>query len=275
VLPSSTNPTRPFTVNTIDEHLDMLMVCHHLDASIAEDLAFAESRIRRETIAAEDILHDLGAISMFSSDSQAMGRVGEVIMRTWQTAHKMKAQRGKLPGDSDRHDNARVKRYVAKYTINPALAHGVSHAVGSVEEGKWADLVLWRPGFFGVKPSLILKGGFIAAAAMGDPNASIPTPQPVHYRPMFGAFGGALSRTSLTFLSQAAIAAGMPGELGLKKQIVGVKGCRSVKKVDMIHNHYLPVMEIDPQTYEVRADGLLLTCEPAKELPMAQRYFLF
>jgi len=204
-----------------------------------------------------------------------MGRVGEVIMRTWQTAHKMKAQRGKLPGDSDRHDNARVKRYVAKYTINPALAHGVSHAVGSVEEGKWADLVLWRPGFFGVKPSLILKGGFIAAAAMGDPNASIPTPQPVHYRPMFGAFGGALSRTSLTFLSQAAIAAGMPGELGLKKQIVGVKGCRSVKKVDMIHNHYLPVMEIDPQTYEVRADGLLLTCEPAKELPMAQRYFLF
>jgi len=275
VLPSSTNPTRPYTINTLDEHVDMLMVCHHLDPAIAEDLAFAESRIRKETIAAEDILHDLGAISMFSSDSQAMGRVGEVIMRTWQTAHKMKAQRGKLPGDSDRHDNARVKRYVAKYTINPALAHGVSHAVGSVEEGKWADLVLWRPGFFGVKPSLILKGGFIAAAAMGDPNASIPTPQPVHYRPMFGAFAGALSRTSLTFLSQAAIAAGMPGELGLKKQVVGVKGCRSVKKADMVLNNYMPVMEINPQTYEVRADGLLLTCEPAKELPMAQRYFLF
>ena len=275
VLPSSTNPTRPFTVNTIDEHLDMLMVCHHLDASIAEDLAFAESRIRRETIAAEDILHDLGAISMFSSDSQAMGRVGEVILRTWQTAHKMKSQRGKLPGDSDRHDNARVKRYVAKYTINPALAHGVSHAVGSVEEGKWADLVIWRPAFFGVKPSLILKGGFIAAAAMGDPNASIPTPQPVHYRPMFGAFGGALSRGSLTFMSQAAIAAGLPAQYGLQKQIVGVKGCRSVKKADMIHNHCLPVMEIDPQTYQVRADGLLLTCEPATSLPLAQRYFLF
>jgi urease subunit alpha len=275
VLPSSTNPTRPFTVNTIDEHLDMLMVCHHLDASIAEDLAFAESRIRRETIAAEDILHDLGAISMFSSDSQAMGRVGEVIMRTWQTAHKMKSQRGKLPGDSDRHDNARVKRYVAKYTINPALAHGVAHEVGSVEEGKFADLVLWRPGFFGVKPSIIMKGGFIAAAAMGDPNASIPTPQPVHYRPMFGAFGGAVARTSLTFMSQAAIAAGLPGELGLKKQIVGVRGCRSVKKADMVHNHYLPKMEIDAQTYQVRADGLLLTCEPATELPMAQRYFLF
>jgi len=275
VLPSSTNPTRPFTVNTIDEHLDMLMVCHHLDASIAEDLAFAESRIRRETIAAEDILHDLGAISMFSSDSQAMGRVGEVIMRTWQTAHKMKAQRGRLAGDTDRHDNARVKRYVAKYTINPALAHGVSHEVGSVEEGKWADLVVWKPGFFGVKPSLILKGGFIAAAAMGDPNASIPTPQPVHYRPMFGAFGGALSRSSLTFMSQAAIGAGLPQQLGLKKQIVGVKGCRSVKKIDMIHNNYMPVMQIDAQTYQVRADGMLLTCEPATSLPMAQRYFLF
>jgi urease subunit alpha len=275
VLPSSTNPTRPFTVNTIDEHLDMLMVCHHLDASIAEDLAFAESRIRRETIAAEDILHDLGAISMFSSDSQAMGRVGEVIMRTWQTAHKMKSQRGRLPGDTDRHDNARVKRYVAKYTINPALAHGVSHEVGSVEEGKWADLVVWKPGFFGVKPSLILKGGFIAAAAMGDPNASIPTPQPVHYRPMFGAFGGALSRSSLTFMSQAAIGAGLPQQLGLKKQIVGVKGCRSVKKIDMIHNNYMPVMQIDAQTYQVRADGMLLTCEPATSLPMAQRYFLF
>ncbi|WP_374259001.1 urease subunit alpha [Aquabacterium sp.] len=275
VLPSSTNPTRPFTVNTIDEHLDMLMVCHHLDASIAEDLAFAESRIRRETIAAEDILHDLGAISMFSSDSQAMGRVGEVILRCWQTAHKMKAQRGKLPGDTDRHDNARIKRYVAKYTINPALAHGVSHEVGSIEEGKWADLVLWRPAFFGVKPSLILKGGFIAAAAMGDPNASIPTPQPVHYRPMFGAFGGAVARTSLTFMSQSAIAAGMPSHYGLKKQVVAVKGCRTVKKADMVHNHYMPVMEIDAQTYQVRADGLLLTCEPAVSLPLAQRYFLF
>ena len=275
VLPSSTNPTRPFTVNTIDEHLDMLMVCHHLDASIAEDLAFAESRIRRETIAAEDILHDLGAISMFSSDSQAMGRVGEVVMRTWQTAHKMKAQRGKLPGDSDRHDNARIKRYVAKYTINPALAHGVAHEVGSVEEGKWADLVIWRPAFFGVKPSIIMKGGFIAAAAMGDPNASIPTPQPVHYRPMFGAFGGAVARTSLTFMSQASIAAGLPQQYGLNKQAVAVKGCRTVKKSDMIHNHYMPVMEIDAQTYQVRADGKILTCEPATELPMAQRYFLF
>ncbi len=278
VLPSSTNPTRPFTVNTIDEHLDMLMVCHHLDAAIAEDLAFAESRIRRETIAAEDILHDLGAISMFSSDSQAMGRVGEVIMRTWQTAHKMKAQRGKLPGpngDSDRHDNARVKRYVAKYTINPALAHGVAHEVGSIEEGKWADLVVWKPGFFGVKPSLILKGGFIAAAAMGDPNASIPTPQPVHYRPMFGAFGGALSRSSLTFMSQAAVAAGLPAQYGLKKQVVAVRGCRAVKKADMVHNAYMPAMEIDAQTYQVRADGQLLVCEPATTLPMSQRYFLF
>jgi urease subunit alpha len=275
VLPSSTNPTRPFTINTIDEHLDMLMVCHHLDASIAEDLAFAESRIRRETIAAEDILHDLGAISMFSSDSQAMGRVGEVILRTWQTAHKMKAQRGKLPGDSDRHDNARIKRYVAKYTINPALAHGVAHEVGSIEEGKWADLVIWRPAFFGVKPSIIMKGGFIAAAAMGDPNASIPTPQPVHYRPMFGAFGGAVARTSLTFMSQAAIAAGMPQQYGLSKQIVAVKGCRSVKKTDMVHNSYMPKMEIDAQTYQVRADGKLLTCEPAVSLPLAQRYFLF
>ena len=275
VLPSSTNPTRPFTVNTIDEHLDMLMVCHHLDASIAEDLAFAESRIRRETIAAEDILHDLGAISMFSSDSQAMGRVGEVIMRTWQTAHKMKVQRGGLPGDTNRHDNARVKRYVAKYTINPALAHGVAHEVGSIEVGKWADLVVWRPAFFGVKPSLILKGGFIAAAAMGDPNASIPTPQPVHYRPMFGSFGGALSRTSLTFMSQAGIAAGLPAAYGLRKTVAGVRGCRSVKKKDMVHNAYLPKMEIDAQTYQVRADGQLLVCEPATELPMAQRYFLF
>jgi urease subunit alpha len=274
-LPSSTNPTMPYTINTVDEHLDMLMVCHHLDASIAEDLAFAESRIRRETIAAEDVLHDLGAISMFSSDSQAMGRVGEVIMRTWQTAHKMKAQRGKLAGDPDRHDNGRVKRYIAKYTINPALSHGVAHEVGSIEVGKWADLVIWKPGFFGVKPSLILKGGFIASAAMGDPNASIPTPQPVHYRPMFGAFGGALHRGSLTFMSQVAIQSGMHQQYGLKKQVVGVRGNRSVKKADMILNNYMPVMEIDPQTYEVRADGLLLTCEPAKELPMAQRYFLF
>ncbi|MBA4110513.1 MAG: urease subunit alpha [Leptothrix sp. (in: Bacteria)] len=274
-LPSSTNPTMPYTVNTIDEHLDMLMVCHHLDASIAEDLAFAESRIRRETIAAEDILHDLGAISMFSSDSQAMGRVGEVIMRTWQTAHKMKAQRGALPGDSERNDNTRVKRYVAKYTINPALSHGIAHEVGSIEVGKWADLVVWKPGFFGIKPSLILKGGFIASAAMGDPSASIPTPQPVHYRPMFGAFGGALAQGSLTFMSQASIDAGMPGQYGLKKQAVAVRGNRSVKKADMIHNHYLPVMEIDAQTYQVRADGQLLTCEPATVLPMAQRYFLF
>ena len=275
VLPSSTNPTRPFTVNTIDEHLDMLMVCHHLDASIAEDLAFAESRIRRETIAAEDILHDLGAISMFSSDSQAMGRVGEVIIRTWQTAHKMKQQRGALPGDTARHDNARVKRYLAKLTINPALAHGIAHEVGSIEVGKWADLVLWKPAFFGVKPSLILKGGFIAAAAMGDPNASIPTPQPVHYRPMFGSFGGALSATSLTFLSQSALAAGAAERYGLRKEVSAVKGCRSVKKADMVHNAYAPRMQIDPQTYHVRADGQLLTCEPATVLPMAQRYFLF
>ncbi len=274
-LPSSTNPTMPYTVNTVDEHLDMLMVCHHLDASIAEDLAFAESRIRRETIAAEDVLHDLGAISMFSSDSQAMGRVGEVIMRTWQTAHKMKAQRGSLPGDTNRHDNTRVKRYVAKYTINPALSHGVSHEIGSIEVGKWADLVLWRPGFFGVKPSLILKGGFIAAAAMGDPNASIPTPQPVHFRPMFGSYGGALSRSSITFMSQAAIAAGMHEQYGLKKQVSPVKGNRSVSKKDMVLNNYMPKMEIDAQTYHVRADGQLLTCEPATELPMAQRYFLF
>ncbi|TAL21049.1 MAG: urease subunit alpha [Aquabacterium sp.] len=275
VLPSSTNPTRPFTVNTIDEHLDMLMVCHHLDASIAEDLAFAESRIRRETIAAEDILHDLGAISMFSSDSQAMGRVGEVITRTWQTAHKMKVQRGALKGDGARNDNARVKRYVAKYTINPALAHGIAHEVGSIEEGKFADLVLWRPAFFGVKPALILKGGFIASAQMGDPNASIPTPQPVHYRPMFGSFGGARARTSLTFLSQAAHEGGVAQKLGLSKRTAAVKGCRSVKKADMLHNGYAPQMSIDAQTYEVKADGQLLTCEPATVLPMAQRYFLF
>ncbi len=274
-LPSSTNPTMPYTVNTVDEHLDMLMVCHHLDASIAEDLAFAESRIRRETIAAEDVLHDLGAISMFSSDSQAMGRVGEVIIRTWQTAHKMKAQRGSLSGDTARSDNNRVKRYVAKYTINPALSHGISHEVGSIEVGKWADLVIWRPAFFGIKPSTVMKGGFIAAAAMGDPNASIPTPQPVHYRPMFGSFGGALSRSSITFMSQAAIAAGKHQEYGLKKQVSGVRGNRSVKKKDMVLNNYMPTMEIDAQTYQVRADGQLLVCEPATELPMAQKYFLF
>jgi urease subunit alpha len=274
-LPSSTTPTMPFTVNTMDEHLDMLMVCHHLDASIAEDLAFAESRIRRETIAAEDVLHDLGAISMFSSDSQAMGRVGEVILRCWQTAHKMKAQRGVLAGDSERNDNHRVKRYIAKLGINPALSHGIAHEVGSIEVGKWADLVLWSPAFFGVKPALILKGGFIAHAAMGDPNASIPTPQPVHYRPMFGSFGGALAQGSLTFLSQAGVAAGVPARAGLKKTIATVRGCRSVTKHDMIHNAWLPKMEIDAQTYEVRADGQLLTCEPATELPMAQKYFLF
>ena len=274
-LPSSTNPTMPYTVNTVDEHLDMLMVCHHLDASIAEDLAFAESRIRRETIAAEDVLHDLGAISMMSSDSQAMGRVGEVIIRTWQTAHKMKEQRGALGPDTARNDNFRVKRYVAKYTVNPAIANGISHEVGSVEVGKWADLVLWKPAFFGVKPALILKGGFIAAAAMGDPNASIPTPQPVHYRPMFGSFGGALANGSITFVSQASLANGAAAGLGLRKTLSAVKGCRTVRKPDMVHNGYLPVMEIDAQTYAVRADGQLLTCEPALSLPMAQRYFLF
>jgi urease subunit alpha len=275
VLPSSTNPTRPYTINTIDEHLDMLMVCHHLDASIAEDLAFAESRIRKETIAAEDVLHDLGAISIMSSDSQAMGRVGEVIVRTWQTAHKMKVQRGSLPEDPARNDNFRVKRYIAKYTINPALTHGFAHEVGSVEVGKWADLVLWRPAFFGVKPSLVMKGGFIAAALMGDPNASIPTPQPVHYRPMFGAFGGARHHTSLTFVSQAAMAAGCAQAYGLHKPLSAVKGCRTLRKGDMVHNAYTPSMLVDPQTYEVRADGRLLTCEPARVLPMAQRYFLF
>ena len=274
-LPSSTNPTMPYTANTVDEHLDMLMVCHHLDAGIAEDLAFAESRIRRETIAAEDVLHDLGAISMMSSDSQAMGRVGEVIIRTWQTAHKMKAQRGALPGDSDRSDNARIKRYVAKYTINPALANGIAHEVGSVEVGKWADLVLWKPAFFGVKPALVLKGGFIALAAMGDPNASIPTPQPVHMRPMFGSFGGAVGAGSLSFVSQAALAAGIGQRLGLGKRLSAVQGCRRVTKADMVHNAWRPAMEIDPQTYAVRADGQLLTCEPATVLPMAQRYFLF
>ncbi len=274
VLPSSTNPTRPFTVNTLDEHLDMLMVCHHLDAAIAEDVAFAESRIRRETIAAEDILHDLGAISMMSSDSQAMGRVGEVIMRTWQTAHKMKVQRGPLPGDSDRSDNTRVKRYVAKYTINPAIAHGISHVVGSLEVGKLADLVLWRPAFFGVKPSMVLKGGMIACAQMGDPNASIPTPQPVYMRPMFGAFGGGLKK-SLTFVSQAAFEAGVAQRLGLSKRVVPVRATRQLRKTDMIHNGATPHMEVDPETYEVRADGQLLVCEAAPVLPMAQRYFLF
>ncbi|WP_434134731.1 urease subunit alpha [Pseudomonas luteola] len=275
VLPSSTNPTRPFTKNTIDEHLDMLMVCHHLDPSIAEDVAFAESRIRRETIAAEDILHDLGAFSMISSDSQAMGRVGEVITRTWQTADKMKKQRGPLPEDGPGHDNFRAKRYIAKYTINPAITHGVSHEVGSIEVGKWADLVLWRPAFFGVKPSLILKGGAIAASLMGDANASIPTPQPVHYRPMFASYAGARHATSLTFISQAAFDAGVPAQLGLKKQIGVVKGCRTVKKTDLIHNGYLPTIEVDPQNYQVKADGQLLWCEPAEVLPMAQRYFLF
>jgi urease subunit alpha len=275
VLPSSTNPTRPYTINTLDEHVDMLMVCHHLDAGIAEDLAFAESRIRKETIAAEDILHDLGAISMFSSDSQAMGRVGEVIIRCWQTAHKMKVQRGKLPGDTDRHDNARVKRYLAKLCINPAIAHGISHEVGSLEVGKWADIVIWKPAFFGVKPALIVKGGTIAHAAMGDPNASIPTPQPVHYRAMFGSFGRSLHKSSLTFLSQSAFAAGIPERFGLQKTIAKAHGIRSVKKQHMIHNDYAPKMEIDAQTYAVRADGRLLTCEPAITLPMTQRYFLF
>jgi urease subunit alpha len=274
VLPSSTNPTRPFTVNTIDEHLDMLMVCHHLDPAIAEDIAFAESRIRRETIAAEDIFHDLGAFSMMSSDSQAMGRVGEVIIRTWQTAHKMKVQRGPLKEDSPENDNFRVKRYIAKYTINPALTHGIAHVVGSVEVGKLADLVVWKPAFFGVKPFTIIKGGMIAAAAMGDPNASIPTPQPVHYRPMFGAFGGALN-TSVTFVSQAALKNPEVQKLGLQKPLVAVKGTRDVKKKDMIHNSWMPNIEVDPETYEVLADGMNLTCEPATVLPMAQRYFLF
>nr|MBO2513197.1 urease subunit alpha [Gammaproteobacteria bacterium] len=275
VLPSSTNPTRPYTVNTIDEHLDMLMVCHHLDPGIPEDVAFAESRIRRETIAAEDILHDLGAFSMISSDSQAMGRVGEVITRTWQTAHKMKVQRGPLPEDGDRNDNFRVKRYIAKYTINPAIAHGIAAEVGSVEVGKLADLVLWKPAFFGVKPSLIIKGGMIVAAPMGDPNASIPTPQPVHYRPMFGAFGRAVERTSLTFVSAAALASGIGERLGLEKPLAAVRGTRTVKKKDMRLNGYAPRIEVDPETYEVRADGLLLTCDPAAILPLAQRYFLF
>ena len=274
VLPSSTNPTMPYTQNTIDEHLDMLMVCHHLDAGIAEDIAFAESRIRRETIAAEDILHDLGAFAMMSSDSQAMGRVGEVIIRTWQTAHKMKVQRGALQADSARNDNQRIKRYIAKYTINPAITHGIGHLVGSIEPGKLADLVLWKPAFFGVKPSLILKGGMIAAAAMGDPNASIPTPQPVHYRPMFGSFAGGL-KTSLTFVSQAALNNPAVQSLGLQKRLEPVRNCRTVTKADMLHNSATPVIEVDTETYAVRADGELLVCEPAIELPMAQRYFLF
>jgi urease subunit alpha len=283
-LPSSTNPTMPYTQNTLDEHVDMLMVCHHLDAGIAEDLAFAESRIRKETIAAEDILHDMGAISMMSSDSQAMGRVGEVIIRTWQTADKMKSQRGWLTPDTvrtepvealQRNDNFRAKRYVAKYTINPAISHGISHEVGSIEVGKWADLVIYKPAFFGVKPALILKGGFIAHAAMGDPNASIPTPQPVHYRPMFGSFGGALHRGSLTFVSQSGLNAGIKERFRLAKNVAAVKNIRAVRKQHMVHNSYLPTMEIDAQTYSVRADGQLLTCEPALKLPMAQRYFLF
>ncbi|HET6308011.1 MAG TPA: urease subunit alpha, partial [Rhodopila sp.] len=276
VLPSSTNPTRPYTVNTLDEHLDMLMVCHHLDSAIPEDVAFAESRIRKETIAAEDILHDLGAISMMSSDSQAMGRVGEVIIRTWQTAHKMKIQRGRLPDDTDRNDNVRVKRYIAKYTINPAIAQGFANEVGSVAVGKLADLVLWSPAFFGVKPDLVIKGGSIACAPMGDPNASIPTPQPVHYRPMFGAFGRAMAASCVTFVSAAAIEAEIDRRFGLERRLAPVSNTRGgIGKKSMIHNDVTPVIEVDAETYEVRADGVLLTCEPARVLPMAQRYFLF
>ena len=275
VLPSSTNPTRPFTVNTVDEHLDMLMVCHHLDSRIPEDVAFADSRIRRETIAAEDILHDLGAFSMMSSDSQAMGRIGEVIIRTWQTAHKMKAQRGRLARERGDNDNLRIKRYIAKYTINPAIAQGIAAHVGSVEAGKLADLVLWSPAFFGVKPDLVLKCGTIAAAPMGDPNASIPTPQPVHYRPMFAGFGRALTSSSVTFVSQAALEADIGKRLGLARSLIAVHGTRAIGKRDMILNDAMPIMEVDPETYEVRADGELLTCEPARELPMTQRYFLF
>jgi urease subunit alpha len=274
VLPSSTNPTRPYTINTVDEHLDMLMVCHHLDPAIAEDIAFAESRIRRETIAAEDILHDIGAFSMMSSDSQAMGRVGEVVIRTWQTAHKMREIRGALAGDGALHDNARVKRYVAKYTINPAITHGIAHLVGSVEVGKLADLVLWKPAFFGVKPSMILKGGMIACAPMGDPNASIPTPQPSHYRPMFGAFGRALEK-SVTFVSAAALEEPAFQALGLRRRVEAVGNTRRVRKQHMIHNDACPQLEVDPETYAVRADGELLVCEPAVSLPMTQRYFLF
>jgi urease subunit alpha len=275
VLPSSTNPTRPYTINTIDEHLDMLMVCHHLDPNIAEDIAFAESRIRKETIAAEDILHDMGAFSMISSDSQAMGRVGEVVTRTWQTAHKMKVQFGSLEADPAEHDNFRVKRYIAKYTINPALTHGIADEVGSIEVGKLADLVLWRPAFFGTKPSMIIKGGMIVAAPMGDPNASIPTPQPVHYRPMFGALGSALHQTCVTFVSKAAYEAGIREQLRLQKRVKAVGNIRSITKRNMVHNNAQPHIDVDPQTYVVRADGKLLTCEPAKVLPMAQKYFLF
>ncbi|MFD2230619.1 urease subunit alpha [Alkalimarinus sediminis] len=276
VLPSSTNPTRPYTVNTVDEHLDMLMVCHHLDPNIPEDVAFADSRIRKETIAAEDILHDMGVLSMIASDSQAMGRVGEVISRTWQTAHKMKVQRGALEEDKNSgNDNFRAKRYLAKYTINPAITHGIAHEVGSIEVGKLADLVFWKPAFFGVKPALIMKGGFIAGAPMGDPNASIPTPQPVHYRYMFGAFGSAPAKTSLTFVSKAAERRDLPTELGLKRSLVACQGVRTVTKKDMIHNSAMPVIDVSPETYEVTADGVLLSCEPAELLPMAQRYFLF
>jgi urease subunit alpha len=275
VLPSSTNPTRPYTKNTLDEHLDMLMVCHHLDPSIAEDLSFAESRIRKETIAAEDILHDLGALSMMSSDSQAMGRLGEVIIRTWQTADKMKKQRGSLPGEKGNNDNKRVKRYIAKYTINPAIAHGVSKHIGSVEKGKLADLVIWTPAFFGVKPDMVIKAGTIVAAQMGDPNASIPTPQPVHYRPMFGAFGKSLTASSLVFVSKAAAKSNLRNKLGVEKQFVAVENTRKINKKSMIHNDATPNIEVDPETYEVRADGELLTCAPAEVLPMAQRYFLF
>ena len=275
VLPSSTNPTRPFTRNTIDEHLDMLMVCHHLNPHIAEDLAFAESRIRKETIAAEDILHDIGALSMMSSDSQAMGRVGEVIIRTWQTADKMKKQRGRLREEKGDNDNVRAKRYVAKYTINPAVAHGVSKLIGSVEKGKLADLVMWAPAFFGVKPELIIKGGSIVAAPMGDPNASIPTPQPVHYRPMFAAFGRSRTASSVVFASKAAVTAGIGKKLGIQKELVAVQGTRKISKKNMIHNSATPEITVDPETYEVRSDGELLTCEPAQVLPMAQRYFLF
>ncbi|MBB1274142.1 urease subunit alpha [Psychromonas sp. SR45-3] len=275
VLPSSTNPTRPYTINTIDEHLDMLMVCHHLNPSIPEDVAFADSRIRKESIAAEDIMHDLGAISMISSDSQAMGRVGEMITRTWQTAHKMKQQRGPLTPDTERNDNFRAKRYIAKYTINPAISHGISHEVGSIEIGKMADLVLWKPAFFGIKPSMILKSGFIAAAPMGDANASIPTPQPVYYRPMFGSFGSAAAQTSMTFLSQAAIDKNVPEIAGMTRLVGVCKNTRNIGKKDMIHNDWMPNIEVDSQTYEVRANGELLTCEPATELPLAQRYCLF
>jgi urease subunit alpha len=275
VLPSSTNPTRPFTINTVDEHLDMLMVCHHLDSKIPEDVAFAESRIRRETIAAEDILHDLGAFSIIASDSQAMGRVGEVLIRTWQTADKMKKQRGALPGETGDNDNLRVRRYISKYTINPAITHGISDYVGSIEVGKLADLVLWNPMFFGVKPDVVLKSGTIAAAAMGDPNGSIPTPQPVHYRPMFGAFGKSLTASSVTFISKAGAESNIGREFGLSRPLLTVSNCRSVKKADMVLNNYTPTMDVDPETYEVRANGELLICEPATELAMTQRYFLF